>query len=133
VWVICADTEEEARRLESSSKMAFTLLQRGELLAVPTIERAERFLAEQGARPPGPGRARRRITGAPATVRAGIEAVAKDYGADEVMIVTITWDHEARRRSYGLIAEAFGLDGAPMTDDDALTGAVASVGRHLAL
>jgi luciferase family oxidoreductase group 1 len=133
VWVICADSEEEARRLESSSKMAFTLLQRGELLAVPTIERAERFLAEQGPRPPGPGRARRRITGAPETVRAGIEAVARDYRADEVMIVTITWDHEARRRSYGLIAEAFGLDRAPKTDDDSLTGAVASVGRHLAL
>ena len=133
VWVICADTEEEARRLESSSKMAFTLLQRGELLAVPTIERAERFLAEQGPRPPGPGRARRRITGTQATVRAGIEAVAKDYGADEVMIVTITWDHAARRRSYELIADAFGLDGASNTDDDALTGAVAGAGKHVAL
>jgi hypothetical protein len=26
--------------------------------------------------------------------------------------VTITYDHEARRRSYELIAEAFGLDAA---------------------
>jgi hypothetical protein len=25
------------------------------------------------------------------------------------MVVTITYDHEARRRSYELIAEAFGL------------------------
>lgn len=118
VWVICADTEEEARRLASSSKMAFTLLQRGELLPVPTIERAERFLAEQGPRPPGLQRPRRRITGSPATVRAGIEAVAREYGADEVMIVTITWDHAARRRSYELVANAFGLDAAPHTDDD---------------
>jgi len=118
VWVICADTDEEARRLASSSKMAFTLLQRGELLPVPTIERAERFLAEQGPRPPGLQRARRRITGSPTTVRAGIEAVAREYGADEVMIVTITWDHAARRRSYELVANAFGLDAAPHTDDD---------------
>jgi len=44
--------------------------------------------------------------------------VARDYGADEVMIVTITWDHAARRRSYELIANAFGLDAAPHTDDD---------------
>ena len=128
VWVICADSDEQAKRLASSSRMAFTLLQRGELLPVPTIERAERFLAEQGPRSPGLPRARRRITGSPDTVRAGIEAVAKDYGADEVMIVTITWDHAARRRSYELIAEAFGMGPAPRTDGDGLAVAVASVG-----
>jgi hypothetical protein len=42
-------------------------------------------------------------------VRAGIEEVAREYGAEEVMVVTITHDHAARRRSYELIAEAFGL------------------------
>ena len=52
---------------------------------------------------------RRLIVGSPATVRAGLEAVAAEYGADEVMIVTITHDHAARRRSYELIAEAFDL------------------------
>jgi hypothetical protein len=32
------------------------------------------------------------------------------------MVVTITYDHEARRRSYELIAEAFGLTpGRPPT------------------
>ena len=133
VWVVCADTDEEARRLETSSKMAFTLLQRGELISVPTVERAERFLAEQPARSPGLPRARRRITGSPSTVRAGIESVAHDYGADEVMIVTITWDHAARRRSYELIAEEFGLGGAPVAGEDALAAAVASMDNHLAL
>jgi alkanesulfonate monooxygenase SsuD/methylene tetrahydromethanopterin reductase-like flavin-dependent oxidoreductase (luciferase family) len=47
--------------------------------------------------------------GTPATVRARLEAVAEAYAADELMIVTITHDHQARRRSYELIAEAFGL------------------------
>jgi hypothetical protein len=42
-------------------------------------------------------------------VRAEIEAVAHGYGAEEVMIVTITHDHQARRRSYELIASAFAL------------------------
>jgi hypothetical protein len=37
------------------------------------------------------------------------EAFANEYGADEIMIVTITYDHRARRRSYELIGEAFGL------------------------
>ena len=39
------------------------------------------------------------IVGSPDRVRAGIEALAAEYGADEVMIVTITYDHAARRRS----------------------------------
>ena len=42
-------------------------------------------------------------------MRAGIEAAADEYGADEVIVVTITYDHAARRRSYELIAEEFGL------------------------
>ena len=45
-------------------------------------------------------------------MRAGIEEVASRYGAEEVIVVTITWDHAARRRSYELIADAFGLAGA---------------------
>jgi len=50
------------------------------------------------------------IPGAPATVRAGIEALADEYGAEEVMLVTITYDHAARLRSYELVAEAFAVE-----------------------
>jgi alkanesulfonate monooxygenase SsuD/methylene tetrahydromethanopterin reductase-like flavin-dependent oxidoreductase (luciferase family) len=49
------------------------------------------------------------VVGSPETVRAGLEEVVREYGADELMIVTITHEHAARRRSYELIAEAFGL------------------------
>lgn len=38
-----------------------------------------------------------------------IEQLGTLYGADEVMVVTITFDHADRRRSHELIAEAFGL------------------------
>jgi hypothetical protein len=31
----------------------------------------------------------------------------REYGAEELMIVTITHSHEVRRHSYELIAEAF--------------------------
>jgi alkanesulfonate monooxygenase SsuD/methylene tetrahydromethanopterin reductase-like flavin-dependent oxidoreductase (luciferase family) len=74
---------------------------------VPPVEAALRFLAQEGHALPAD---RRAILGAPAAVRRGIEAVAREYGAEEVMIVTITHDHAARRRSYELIAEAFGLE-----------------------
>lgn len=115
VWVICADTDDEAERLASSSTMSFRLLQQGQLIPVPPVETALRFLEEDRARGPRQlgvlPRARRKIVGAPDTVRAGIESVAREYGAEEVMVVTITYEHEARRRSYELIAEAFGIAG----------------------
>jgi hypothetical protein len=60
------------------------------------------------------------VIGDAAKVRAGIEEVAEQYGAEEVMVVTITHDHEARRRSYELIAEAFGLAGAAGAADYAV-------------
>jgi alkanesulfonate monooxygenase SsuD/methylene tetrahydromethanopterin reductase-like flavin-dependent oxidoreductase (luciferase family) len=50
------------------------------------------------------------VVGSPETVRAGIETVASAYQADEVIVVTITYDHGVRRRSYELIAEAFDLE-----------------------
>jgi luciferase family oxidoreductase group 1 len=113
VWVVCADTAPEARRLAASSVMAFRLLQQGQLIPVPSVDRAVRFLEERtsgssvGVSPIR--RTRRRVVGDPAEVRAGIEKVAAQYEADEVMIVTITHDHGARRRSYELIAREFGL------------------------
>jgi len=108
VWAICAETDAEAERLASSSRMTFTLLRQGRLIPVPPPEKALRFLAGQegGGRPSPP--TRRGVIGAPATVRAGLEEVAARYGAEEVIVVTITWDHAARRRSYELIAEACG-------------------------
>ena len=116
VSAICAETDEEAERLASSVTMAMRLLRRGELIPVPTPETAERFLAQDGPRrrvldgaaTRGPG-SRRMIVGAPDTVRRGIEQVAAEYGAQEVLVVTIVHDHEARRRSYELVAEAFAL------------------------
>ena len=108
VWVICAESDEEAERLAASGRMAFHLLRRGRLVAVPSPETAERFFAQQGATDRGAS-ARRGIVGSPATVKAGLEAVAQRYGAEELIVVTITYDHAARRRSYELVAEAFGI------------------------
>jgi luciferase family oxidoreductase group 1 len=106
VWALAADTDEEAEQLASSSRMAIAMLRRGRLIAVPPVETALRFLRSADA-PAGTGR--RTITGSPETVRAAIEAVAADYGAEEAIVVTITHSHAARRRSYELIADAFDL------------------------
>jgi luciferase family oxidoreductase group 1 len=109
-WVICAETDEEAERLSFSFRMMMTLLFRGQTIAVPTIDRAERFLREEGLMPGRTPPNRRIITGNPERVRKAIETLACDYGAEEVLIVNIVHDHKARRRSYELIAQAFGMD-----------------------
>jgi luciferase family oxidoreductase group 1 len=110
-WVLCAPTDEEAMHLASSSRMTFTLLRRGQLIPVPPPEKAVEFLAGEGRTTSSgeiPGR--RGIIGSPETVRAGIETLASSYGADEVIVVTITYDHAVRRRSYELLAEAMSLE-----------------------
>jgi luciferase family oxidoreductase group 1 len=104
-WAICAETDEEAQRIAASARMTRALLNEGKFIAVPPIDTALRILAERepSARP------HRTIVGGPSVVKKGIEELASLYGAEEVMIVTITFEHAARRRSYELIAEAFGL------------------------
>jgi luciferase family oxidoreductase group 1 len=104
-WVLVADTEEEAQRLAASSRMTLRKLRQGELIAVPPPDEALRYL--EGVRAASAGR--RAIVGTAATVRPAVEQLAADYGAGEVIVVTITYDHGARRRSYELLAEAFGL------------------------
>ncbi len=106
VWALAAETEAEAERLALSSRMSFAELRRGNLIRVPPPEKAERYLRATGGVPAG----RRTVLGTPEQVRAGLETVAERYGAEEVIVVTITHDHAARVRSYELLAEAFGLE-----------------------
>jgi alkanesulfonate monooxygenase SsuD/methylene tetrahydromethanopterin reductase-like flavin-dependent oxidoreductase (luciferase family) len=47
------------------------------------------------------------IVGTPSAVRKRIEALVERTRADEVMVTTVTHDHNARLRSYGLLAAAF--------------------------
>jgi luciferase family oxidoreductase group 1 len=110
VRAIVADTEEEAELLSASWRMAFDLLRRGRPVAVPAPEKATRYLELHGEEREGLGGKPRRLTGTAAQVRAEIEEVAEDYGAEEAIVVTITHDHQARRRSYELLAAEFGLE-----------------------
>ncbi len=108
-WVLCAPTDEEAQQLAASSRMSFTQLRRGRLIAVPPPEKALAFLAREGQSPGDDVRGRRAIVGSPEKVRARVDELAAAYQADEVIVVTITYDHAARRRSYELLAEAMDL------------------------
>jgi luciferase family oxidoreductase group 1 len=109
VWAVAADTEEEAIQLAASSKMAFAMLRKGRLIEVPPPETAVRFLEQLDEADQRRTQSRRALVGTPDQVKEGLEAAAREYGAQEVIVVTITYDHAARRRSYALLAEAFGL------------------------
>ncbi len=107
LWIICAETDAEAHRLSLSIRMAFAMLLRGRPIATPTVERAEKFLSEQGMSLDVLASGRRFITGSPSTVKRIVEEVAAAYGAEEVFAVNIIHSHEARLRSYELLSEVF--------------------------
>ena len=109
VSAICADTDEEALRLSSSVRMVLLKLFRAGSVAVPTVAKAEEFLRAEGhARGSAAGRAQADYW-RPGESEACAGSRGGRYAADEVLIVTITHDHEARCRSYELIAREFAL------------------------
>jgi luciferase family oxidoreductase group 1 len=104
VNVFAAETDEEGRRLFTSLQQAFVNLRRGHPGKLP---------------PPDPGLVDRlhpgerrlldemlscSVVGSPETVRRGLEAFAARTGADELMVASQIYDHEARLRSYELAA-----------------------------
>lgn len=106
-WVIAADTTERAERLSKPAAMLGALLRSNVLIPVPSIETAEDWLADN---PDALSTRRRRvILGTASDVRAQVDTVAAEYGADEMMLVNIMSDHAARRDSYQLVAQEYGL------------------------
>ena len=108
VGVVCAETRKEAERLASSWRMAITLAGRNQFGPLPAADRAVEFL--RGAPDPEGFGGRRVVVGPPGSVRSRLQEIAGEYGADELMILTMTHDHAARRRSYELLADEFKLD-----------------------
>ena len=111
VWVVCADSDEEARRLAASSVMSFRLLQRGQLIPVPPVEKAIAFLDADGPRASHglPMRTRRRVVGSPESVKSGLEDVAARVSGGR----TDDRNDHLRSRSapaiVQLVADAFAL------------------------
>jgi luciferase family oxidoreductase group 1 len=106
VNIIAADSDAEARRLATTQQMSFTNLIRGTRgLGLPPIDDIESYWT--AAEKAHVSRMLARfIVGAPSTVRAGMDALLAETGADELMIVSDIYDHAARLRSFELIAEA---------------------------
>jgi alkanesulfonate monooxygenase SsuD/methylene tetrahydromethanopterin reductase-like flavin-dependent oxidoreductase (luciferase family) len=54
------------------------------------------------------GKLRASIVGSEATVKEGLERLVAVTGADELIVVTDTWDHATRLESYRRLAEIAG-------------------------
>jgi luciferase family oxidoreductase group 1 len=106
--VIVADDDQTAQRLAAPSRVAFRRLRAGRPTPLPTVEDALAEL-EADPRPADRGTAARGIVGSPETVRDRLDDLVTQSGADEVMAVTNVHGREDRRRSYELLARAYGL------------------------
>jgi luciferase family oxidoreductase group 1 len=105
--VIAADTDAEARFLFTSLQQAFVNLRRGQPAQLPRpaegfdarLAPAERSMLEHALACSA--------IGSRETVRRGLDAFVERTRADEVIVASQIYDHEARKRSYALLADAW--------------------------
>lgn len=107
LFAVCAETEEEAQRLASSRDLWYIRLLRGNPGPFPTPEEARDYPYAQSERELIAANRDKRAVGTPKQVREKLEALAQEFGANEIMLVSIVHDHEARLRSYELLAREF--------------------------
>lgn len=103
--VIAADTDAEAHRLASSIKQMFIALRRGTPGQLPPpVDDIDRVLSPEEQA----GIRRifaRSVVGSKETVREGVRALVRETGANELIVAAQIFDHDARLRSYEILAE----------------------------
>lgn len=106
VNIIAAETDAEARRLATTQQMSFANIFRGARgLSQPPIDDIDDYWSPTEKAQAAQMLARS-IYGSPQTIRTEIAALVAETGADELMIVSDVYDHEARLRSLEIIAES---------------------------
>ncbi|WP_141335259.1 LLM class flavin-dependent oxidoreductase [Paenibacillus sp. tmac-D7] len=112
VMVICADTEEEAERIAVPLDLSILLREQGQFQRpFPTCEEAVAYPYTEWDRLRIQVNRNRMIVGDPKQAKARMLAFSEEYGVNELIVVTVTADPQARLRSYELLAEAFALRG----------------------
>lgn len=105
VNIIAADTDAEARRLATTQQMSFANLLRGARgLSQPPIDDIEQYWSPREKMQASQMLACS-IIGSPQTVRAGIDSLVAQTGADELIVVADIYDHQARLHSLALTAD----------------------------
>ncbi|MGQ0844481.1 MAG: LLM class flavin-dependent oxidoreductase [Sporichthyaceae bacterium] len=107
VAVVCAETSEEAERLATTMDLGWLRIERGDFLPLESPEEVERYPFTDTERRQVDRRRRLAVVGDPGEVCKEIRERVEACGADEVMVVTNVWSHDARLRSYELLAQAW--------------------------
>ncbi|MGW6464455.1 LLM class flavin-dependent oxidoreductase [Streptomyces rubiginosohelvolus] len=113
VSALAADDEREARRQVLTGALSMVRLRTGRPGLIPSPEEAAAYDFSPMEREFVDGWLSNVIHGTADEVRTGLDDLAKRTGADELMITANAHGGDARLRSYGLIADAYGLPTAP--------------------
>jgi len=106
VPVIAAETDAVARRLFTTPQQRFLRLIRNQPVELlPPVDSIEE-LWQDFERAAVQTRLSAAIVGSNATVKAGLEKLVSETAADEVIVVTDTYDHADRLQSYQRVAAA---------------------------
>jgi alkanesulfonate monooxygenase SsuD/methylene tetrahydromethanopterin reductase-like flavin-dependent oxidoreductase (luciferase family) len=107
--VVCADTDAEAERLAQTVDLNFVRRNKGEFLPLASPDEAAAYNYSPIDRERIRINRERLFVGSPATVRERLAPLIEATAADELMLTSMIYDHAARKRSYALMAEVFGL------------------------
>lgn len=107
VSVICADTDAEADDLALSVQYAFLSLQTGRSGPLRSPEEVKALPLTAAERAQMNAIRGRHFVGSPDTVRAQLLPLIEQSEADELMVLSMIHNHEARLHSYDLLAQMF--------------------------
>lgn len=109
VSVICAETDAEAEYLATSQSLSWALFHSGELRRLLPPEEASDHEYTDHQKAVIEKQRATWIIGSPEKVKAEMDAKREETGADEIMVTTTMYSYEERRKSFALIADAYGL------------------------
>ena len=105
--VICAETDAAAEREAASTELAMVRFLRGiRDRPLPSVEEALAYEYDAEEKALRAGREAHVVVGGVARVRERLTSLVEASRANEVMVLTHVHSHEARKRSYELVAEA---------------------------
>ena len=106
VQVIAAETDTAARRLFTTPQQRVLRLIRDQPVELlPPVDSMEPLWQDDRERAAVENRLSAAIVGSDSTVKAALEKLVIETGADEVIIVTDTYEHEERLQSYRRVAD----------------------------
>jgi luciferase family oxidoreductase group 1 len=106
VQVIAAETDAAAQRLFTTPQQRFLRLIRNQPVELlPPVDSMDPLWQDHRERAAVESKLSAAIVGSDSTVKAGLQNLVRETGADEVIVVTDTYEHSARLQSYRRLAD----------------------------